>query len=105
MMLYFVIFFFFQAEDGIRDYKVTGVQTCALPICTMFAQMHNARRFFETHHGRNSPLIVIEQFVRVHGLPDPAQVKQLSQEVALPEATVRGAISYYSDLHQNSEAV
>ena len=23
---------FFQAEDGIRDYKVTGVQTCALPI-------------------------------------------------------------------------
>src|SRR5256885_10570491 len=26
-------YFFFQAEDGIRDYKVTGVQTCALPIC------------------------------------------------------------------------
>src|SRR3989454_12726391 len=29
-----VFFFFFQAEDGIRDYKVTGVQTCALPIFT-----------------------------------------------------------------------
>src|ERR1022692_2074047 len=28
-----IFFFFFQAEDGIRDYKVTGVQTCALPIC------------------------------------------------------------------------
>src|SRR5256885_3124969 len=28
----FFLFFFFQAEDGIRDYKVTGVQTCALPI-------------------------------------------------------------------------
>src|SRR5256885_16539270 len=28
----FVCCFFFQAEDGIRDYKVTGVQTCALPI-------------------------------------------------------------------------
>src|SRR2546426_508487 len=28
----FHFFFFFQAEDGIRDYKVTGVQTCALPI-------------------------------------------------------------------------
>src|SRR3989441_4531246 len=26
-------FFFFQAEDGIRDKLVTGVQTCALPIC------------------------------------------------------------------------
>src|SRR2546426_1905738 len=27
--------FFFQAEDGIRDYKVTGVQTCALPILSI----------------------------------------------------------------------
>src|SRR5215213_663682 len=27
-------FFFFQAEDGIRDWSVTGVQTCALPIFT-----------------------------------------------------------------------
>src|SRR5256885_2969738 len=31
-MLFVSFFFFFQAEDGIRDYKVTGVQTCALPI-------------------------------------------------------------------------
>src|SRR2546427_1974294 len=30
--LFIVIFFFFQAEDGIRDLTVTGVQTCALPI-------------------------------------------------------------------------
>src|SRR5687768_18560691 len=29
-----VFFFFFQAEDGIRDVAVTGVQTCALPIWT-----------------------------------------------------------------------
>ena len=29
----FLFFFFFQAEDGIRDWSVTGVQTCALPIC------------------------------------------------------------------------
>src|SRR5476651_708839 len=36
-------FFFFQAEDGIRDIGVTGVQTCALPICagktTLIAQL------------------------------------------------------------------
>src|SRR5689334_25198875 len=31
-LLYIVFFFFFQAEDGIRDGTVTGVQTCALPI-------------------------------------------------------------------------
>src|SRR5207247_3959931 len=29
------LFFFFQAEDGIRDPLVTGVQTCALPICSL----------------------------------------------------------------------
>src|SRR6266511_5612369 len=31
-MRIFYFFFFFQAEDGIRDFHVTGVQTCALPI-------------------------------------------------------------------------
>src|SRR3989441_1425046 len=31
------LFFFFQAEDGIRDKLVTGVQTCALPILVVFA--------------------------------------------------------------------
>src|SRR5438034_7467144 len=31
-MWFFICFFFFQAEDGIRDHCVTGVQTCALPI-------------------------------------------------------------------------
>src|SRR5256885_7957908 len=31
----FELCFFFQAEDGIRDYKVTGVQTCALPILAL----------------------------------------------------------------------
>src|SRR5215211_8112211 len=29
---FWLFFFFFQAEDGIRDHCVTGVQTCALPI-------------------------------------------------------------------------
>src|SRR5262249_57343618 len=32
IMLHVFVFFFFQAEDGIRDWSVTGVQTCALPI-------------------------------------------------------------------------
>src|SRR2546428_6989262 len=32
MCIIYILFFFFQAEDGIRDLIVTGVQTCALPI-------------------------------------------------------------------------
>src|SRR3712207_7538737 len=34
-----LIYFFFQAEDGIRDIGVTGVQTCALPISLTFTQI------------------------------------------------------------------
>src|SRR5256885_9359123 len=38
-----MFFFFFQAEDGIRDYKVTGVQTCALPIWAERPGLHHRR--------------------------------------------------------------
>src|SRR2546430_6594936 len=39
------VFFFFQAEDGIRDLTVTGVQTCALPISvTVPDRLHDAHR-------------------------------------------------------------
>src|SRR2546426_5563311 len=37
------VVFFFQAEDGIRDYKVTGVQTCALPISANEVQLEAGR--------------------------------------------------------------
>ena len=36
LLFTFTLHFFFQAEDGIRDIGVTGVQTCALPICKSF---------------------------------------------------------------------
>src|SRR5206468_5506132 len=38
----FRLFFFFQAEDGIRDLIVTGVQTCALPISSTFSSCRRA---------------------------------------------------------------
>src|ERR1022692_4535422 len=48
-----VFFFFFQAEDGIRDYKVTGVQTCALPIYGLSGHaIESARR---SRHRREGP--------------------------------------------------
>src|SRR6266508_6126259 len=37
------MFFFFQAEDGIRDGHVTGVQTCALPISTLVNRLLGQR--------------------------------------------------------------
>src|SRR5690606_39711797 len=38
-------FFFFQAEDGIRDFHVTGVQTCALPISWGWGMLGRVRRW------------------------------------------------------------
>src|SRR5690625_6715602 len=42
MFHYRLCYFFFQAEDGIRDGHVTGVQTCALPISNLLVdELHN----------------------------------------------------------------
>src|SRR5256885_7465266 len=57
-------FFFFQAEDGIRDYKVTGVQTCALPICLSFAGRHR---------GAGPGAVLVRRACRTPGSPSPAQ--------------------------------
>src|SRR5256885_11035645 len=48
------LFFFFQAEDGIRDYKVTGVQTCALPIS--FKHYSRALQLDPRHRGAHEYL-------------------------------------------------
>src|SRR5437867_7758906 len=46
--LSFLIFFFFQAEDGIRDRTVTGVQTCALPISWRLGGSGSPVHFFQS---------------------------------------------------------
>src|SRR3989449_5745234 len=51
---FFLFFFFFQAEDGIRDVAVTGVQTCALPISSNpcgSSEMHLRARFSQPYVG------------------------------------------------------
>src|SRR2546430_12546539 len=58
-------FFFFQAEDGIRDLTVTGVQTCALPICSFTTEAGRsttspAAILLMTSPGRTAILDVIE---------------------------------------------
>src|SRR2546428_1917206 len=43
-----LVFFFFQAEDGIRDLIVTGVQTCALPISSVMGLAQAAAQSSQT---------------------------------------------------------
>ena len=51
--------FFVQAEDGIRDYDVTGVQTCALPIFALCATCHGAQG--EGDQASNGPKLAGQQ--------------------------------------------
>src|SRR5256885_8274848 len=60
-MLPLMSFFFFQAEDGIRDYKVTGVQTCALPILR-----HGHRLDYADSAGRRNGGDELRVGARVH---------------------------------------
>src|ERR1039457_1746263 len=58
---------FFQAEDGIRDYKVTGVQTCALPICGALVRRarskHGLKRTEGVHDlATRTPFGIVTQF-------------------------------------------
>src|SRR2546427_6050669 len=72
-------FFFFQAEDGIRDLTVTGVQTCALPISGRAAHRRALGRLLSTRHGE--PLLP-------RGAP---RVRRRGERVRGPPAADRAA--------------
>src|SRR2546421_5343701 len=63
-----VFFFFFQAEDGIRDLIVTGVQTCALPI----SRHSNARDQLPFHRLSSPPLAYFDGSGRRRDSPHSA---------------------------------
>src|SRR6266446_7887085 len=76
----FALHFFFQAEDGIRDYKVTGVQTCALPICPEHLA-GDADEVAAVEVGE--PRVVLAQLVRPRVELDPARVVHQVREARL----------------------
>src|SRR5436309_4997227 len=67
-------FFFFQAEDGIRDFHVTGVQTCALPISTVC---------------RDRPAAATKALRRCHGVP---RGNGLRREQSPPHRSISRAV-------------
>src|SRR6266446_7487581 len=65
-------FFFFQAEDGIRDYKVTGVQTCALPISADSEVAVVVRKAIEEMKGQGAEIVEVSIPNLTELLRDPA---------------------------------
>src|SRR2546422_7840024 len=64
------IFFFFQAEDGIRDVAVTGVQTCALPISHALARADREAQALVRR--MTAPRIREGDAVELHGRHEPS---------------------------------
>src|SRR3712207_8639670 len=54
---FIMVFFFFQAEDGIRDIGVTGVQTCALPISGQRARIPETIAQIRSSRARSSCIV------------------------------------------------
>src|SRR5256886_5322653 len=75
--------FFFQAEDGIRDLTVTGVQTCALPICAL--DLIGATPVRELEPG---------EFLRVQG--SPPEVDKLPSLPSKPHQRCIFELVYFS---------
>src|SRR5256886_4413816 len=80
---FLIIFFFFQAEDGIRYLTVTGVQTCALPIFLSDAPTMGGGRELENRYGRDRcrSICTISAFALVYPPAPPPS--------ALPSVPVR----------------
>src|SRR2546426_7322454 len=74
-----MFFFFFQAEDGIRDYKVTGVQTCALPI---WPDELDAERDQRAHQPAPEPRLAPGPLEE----PEDAREERAAEEGGEPEA-------------------
>src|SRR5215467_1754897 len=93
-------FFFFKAEDGIRDYKVTGVQTCALPISRAPAAstLEVLSETMRSHSGRLPAIVRLEidgDAALVVPIPShrPAAVVASAFTTAVPQLTALQHVS------------
>src|SRR5260221_9109254 len=79
-MWFFCVFFFFQAEDGIRDHCVTGVQTCALPISRVRVRGGEILRAASNANSRVAAKKLRDRFVRRCGVRCAGAAELLSSE-------------------------
>ena len=77
---------FFQAEDGIRDYDVTGVQTCALPI-SVLQLSEEAKRIWTAYFNK------VEESLKQGG--EFAEVKDFASKTAEQAARISGVLHVF----------
>src|SRR5256886_13093643 len=87
--------FFFQAEDGIRDLTVTGVQTCALPILALFSDKlsETDKELFERREvHRLAAAHVLERGVDARSLHQAAGESRVQWRQEIGRASCRGRV-------------
>src|SRR5699024_11759339 len=85
---FLMLFFFFQAEDGIRDRTVTGVQTCALPISDLLQRVRRGAGPFRIPAAQFSDPFVIQPVMEPRKLPGRADRFRLLADVTFPSAEI-----------------
>src|SRR3989441_282296 len=92
----YLFFFFFQAEDGIRDKLVTGVQTCALPICRLITLLDRlgeragAVEAYEEFTKRLAADLETEPAAETKALMTAVRGRNLAAPVELPSRAAAG---------------
>src|SRR3989440_12365189 len=100
------LFFFFQAEDGIRDLIVTGVQTCALPIPVTSRRRHTrsdrdwdrkSTRRNSSHDQISYPVFCLDLKSVVYGKSEDIGRRRMIKKQNIPNVD---DIIYFADLKQ-----
>src|SRR6266478_5724934 len=85
-----LIFFFFQAEDGIRDLTVTGVQTCPLPISNRAAKAARRASRRDDERARMRDLADARRARQVDALPPGEHLRAAAPSAQAAERRIRG---------------
>src|SRR2546430_15400077 len=94
------LFFFFQAEDGIRDLTVTGVQTCALPI---YLELGGLARRAGRSRSRRTGARALRRLVSQRRHPPAAQDRSGERRVG-EECRSRGAPDHLKKKKKNTNS-
>src|SRR5690606_256148 len=99
--------FFFQAEDGIRDFHVTGVQTCALPILMLDVDQFKAYNDQHGHLAGDYALCLVAHTLNSQLRPKDSLVRLGGEEfvILLPEIAAEAARSIGERLRVSLEQV
>ena len=67
--------------------------------------MRAKRRYRETHGSKRQSLVQLQESINAEAVPQPGEIRRIAEELQVPEATLRGVLSFYTDLHSPSKVM